>query len=105
MTDEKMLEILDEMAAEEVINCERERKRTEKYDALSKAYNLLISQTKNNKERLVIKDVYVIASLENDWQKVIKLTEEQAKAIEWFIDEADISCYIQKASEVSEEIK
>lgn len=51
------------------------------------------------------KEVYVIASLENDWQKVIKLTEEQAKAIDWFIDTADISCYIQKASEVSEEIE
>ncbi len=103
MTDEKMLEILDKMASEELVNCKG--KRTEKFDALSKAFDLLRSQTKNNKERLAIKDVYVIASLENDWHKVIKLTEEQAKAIDWFIDTADICCYIQKASEVSEEIE
>lgn len=51
------------------------------------------------------KETYVVSSLENDWQKVIKLTEEQAKAIDWFIDVAGITCYIQKASEVTEEIE
>lgn len=42
---------------------------------------------------------------EYDWQKAIKLTKDQAKAIKWFINETDIDYYIQKASEVTEEIE
>ena len=51
------------------------------------------------------KETYVIGGLGYDWQRAVKLTEEQAKAIEWFIDETDENYYIQKASEVTEEIE
>ena len=50
------------------------------------------------------KETYIVSDLDNYWQKAIKLTEDQAKAIEWFIDKSDIDYYIQKASEVKEEI-
>ena len=51
------------------------------------------------------KETYVISNLEYDWQKAIRMTEEQAKAIEWFIGETDVDYYIQKADEVKEEIE
>lgn len=51
------------------------------------------------------KETYIIGGMEFDWQKAIKLTEDQAKAIEWFIDKSDVDYYIQKASEVTEEIE
>lgn len=51
------------------------------------------------------KETYVIGGMEYNWQRAIKLTEEQAKAIEWFINETDVDYYIQKASEVKEEIE
>ena len=35
---------------------------------------------------------------------IIAESEEQAKAIEWFIEETDIDYYIEKAIEVNEEI-
>lgn len=51
------------------------------------------------------KETYIIGGMEYNWQRAIRMTEEQAKAIEWFIDETDADYYIQKASEVSEEIE
>ncbi len=51
------------------------------------------------------KETYIVSNLDNDWQRAIRLTEEQAKAIEWYIDETDIDYYIQKASEVKEEVE
>lgn len=51
------------------------------------------------------KETYIVGGLEYDWQKSIKLTEEQAKAIEWFIDVSDVDYYIQKASEVKDEVE
>ena len=51
------------------------------------------------------KETYVVSDLDNYWQKAIRLTEEQAKAIEWFIDKTDIDYYIQKASEVKDEVE
>jgi hypothetical protein len=51
------------------------------------------------------KETYIVSDLDNYWQKAIKLTEEQAKAIEWFIDKTDIDYYIQKASEVKDEVE
>jgi hypothetical protein len=51
------------------------------------------------------KETYIVSDLDNCWQKAIKLTEEQAKAIEWFIDVSDVDYYIQKASEVKDEVK
>ena len=61
-------------------------------------------QLKERKKKMD-KETYVIGGLEYDWQRVIKMTEEQAKAIDWFIDETDVDYYIQKASEVREEIQ
>lgn len=51
------------------------------------------------------KETYVVSNLDYDWQRVIKMTEDQAKAIDWFIEETDIDYYIEKASEVKEEIE
>ncbi len=51
------------------------------------------------------KETYVISSMDGTWQKAIKLTEEQARAIDWFVDETGVDYYIQKASEVKEEIE
>ncbi len=51
------------------------------------------------------KETYIVGGLEYDWQKAIKLTEEQAKAIEWFIDVSDVGYFIQKASEVKDEVE
>ena len=51
------------------------------------------------------KETYIVSSLYNDWQKAIRLTEEQAKAIEWFIDETDIDYYIQKVNEITDEVE
>lgn len=51
------------------------------------------------------KEAYVIGGMEYDWQRAIRMTEEQAKAIEWFVNETDADYYIQKASEVKEEIE
>jgi hypothetical protein len=51
------------------------------------------------------KETYVIGGMEYNWQRAIRMTEEQAKAVEWFINETDVNYYIQKASEVKEEIE
>ena len=51
------------------------------------------------------KETYIIADIDRTWQKAIKLTEDQAKAIDWFINETDVDYYIQKADEVKEEIE
>jgi hypothetical protein len=51
------------------------------------------------------KEVYIVSDLDNVCQRAIKLTEEQAKAIEWFIETENIDYYIQKANEVKEEIE
>lgn len=51
------------------------------------------------------KETYVVSDFDGLWQSVIRMTEEQAKAIEWFIGETDVDYYIQKASEISEEIE
>lgn len=51
------------------------------------------------------KETYVIGGMEYNWQRAIRMTEEQAKAVEWFIEETDIDYYIEKASEVKEETK
>lgn len=58
------------------------------------------------KHRYMEKETYIVGCMgEYDWQKAIKLTKDQAKAIKWFINETDIDYYIQKASEVTEEIE
>lgn len=51
------------------------------------------------------KETYIIGGMEYNWQRAIKMTEEQAKAIEWFIGESDVDYYICKTSEISEEIE
>lgn len=57
------------------------------------------------KHRYMEKETYIVGcGGEYAWQKAIRLTKDQAKAIEWFIDETDVDYYIQKASEVTEEI-
>lgn len=52
-----------------------------------------------------MKETYIVSDLDHYWQKAIKMTEEQAKAIEWFIDKTDVDYYIQKASEVKDEVE
>lgn len=37
------------------------------------------------------KKVYIVINYDNDYAKAIKLTEEQKKAIDWFIDLADLN--------------
>ncbi len=51
------------------------------------------------------KETYIVSTLDCDWQKAIRMTEDQAKAIEWFIEETDIDYYIEKAIEVKDEVK
>lgn len=51
------------------------------------------------------KETYIVSDIDGIWQKAIKLTEEQAKDIDWFIGQSDVDYYIQKASEVTEEIE
>jgi len=64
----------------------------------------LKNENKALKYRSTEKETYIVGGLEYDWQKAIRLTEEQAKAIEWFIDKSDVDYYIQKASEVKDEV-
>ena len=72
---------------------------------LRRALEDMKNENKALKYRCMDKETYVIGGIEYDWQKAIKLTEDQAKAIEWFIDESDVDYYIQKASEVKDEVK
>ncbi len=74
-------------------------------DDLDKIYEFIESFGRDAKVSNAGKEVYVVSDIDNDWQKVVKLTEEQAKAIDWFIGESDVDYYIQKASEVTEEIE
>ncbi len=73
-------------------------------EELRRALEELKNENKALKYRSTEKETYIVGALEYNWQKAINLTEEQAKAIEWFIDVSDIDYYIQKASEVKEEI-
>lgn len=73
-------------------------------EELRRALEEIEQENKALKYRCMEKETYIVGGLEYNWQKAIKLTEEQAKAIEWFIDKTDIDYYIQKASEVKEEI-
>ena len=63
----------------------------------------LKNENKALKYRCMEKETYVVSDMDGMWQKAIRLTEEQAKAIEWYIDKTDIDYYIQKASEVKDE--
>ena len=49
------------------------------------------------------KETYIVGDLYNDWQKVMELTEEQAKVIRLLIDYTHY--YIQKESEIKEKIE
>ncbi len=51
------------------------------------------------------KEVYVVSDVNGLWQRVLKMSDDEARAIEWFIDETGLDYYIQKASEVKEEIE
>ncbi len=51
------------------------------------------------------KELYVISSLGGDWQKAVKMTKEEARAIDWFIGQTDVDYYIQNAKEIVEEIE
>lgn len=52
-----------------------------------------------------MKETYIVSDLDNDWQKAIRLTKEQAKAIEWFLSVTDVDYFIEKASEIKEEVE
>lgn len=69
-----------------------------------------LDETKGENEmlkyRCMEKETYIVGcGGEYAWQKAIKLTKDQAKAIKWFINETDVDYYIQEASEVTEEIE
>lgn len=51
------------------------------------------------------KEVYVVSDLNGLWQRVLLMSDDEARAIEWFINETSSDHYIQKASEVKEEIE
>ncbi len=64
------------------------------------------AENKALKYRFMEKETYIIGEVtECGWQKAIRLTKNQAKSIKWFIDETGVDYYIQKASEVTEEIE
>lgn len=50
------------------------------------------------------KKVYIVTNHDNDYSKAVAMSEEQAKAINWFIDLADLnySCQEPKYSDVEE---
>ena len=50
------------------------------------------------------KELYVISALGGDWQKVILMSKDEARAIDWFIEQTDANYYIQNAKEIQEEI-
>jgi len=74
-------------------------------EELRRALEELKNGNKALKYRSTEKETYIVSDLDNCWQKAIRLTEEQAKAIEWFIDVSDVDYYIQKASEVKDEVE
>jgi len=74
-------------------------------EELKRAFEEMEQENRALKYRCEEKETYVIGGMEYNWQRAIKLSEEQAKAIGWFIGETDIDYYIEKASEVREEIQ
>lgn len=74
-------------------------------EELRRALEELENENKALKYRSTEKETYIVSDLDKFWQRAIRLTEEQAKAIEWFIDVSDIDYYIQKAGEVKDEIE
>lgn len=56
------------------------------------------------KEQNVDKKVYIVTNYDNEYSKAVAMSEEQARAINWFIDLADLnySCQEPKDSNVEE---
>ena len=50
------------------------------------------------------KKVYVVSNYDIDNCVAVNLTEDQAKAIHWFIDWADVDCGIDSPEEAAEDI-
>lgn len=50
-------------------------------------------------------ETYIVSDLDHYWQKAIKMTEEQANAIEWFLSVTDVDYVIEKASEIKDEVE
>lgn len=42
------------------------------------------------------KKVYIVTNHDNDYSKAVAMSEEQAKAINWFIDLADLNYSCQE---------
>ena len=78
-------------------NYKKDESLVDKIDA-EIAKRLETRETENTKE------LYIVSEERNYWQKAIKLTEEQARAIEWFINVTHADYYIKKASDVEEEV-
>ena len=74
-------------------------------EELRRALEEIKDENKALKYRYMEKETYIIGGMEYNWQRAIRMTEDQAKAIAWFIEESDVDYYIQKASEVTEEIE
>ncbi len=74
-------------------------------EELKKAFEEMEKENRALKFRCEDKETYVVSDLNGLWQRVLKMTDDEARAIEWFIAETDVDYYIQKASEVTEEIE
>ena len=47
--------------------------------------------------------LYIVSNYDADTEKVVRLTDEQARAIEWFINGLEFSCYnIELADEATD---
>jgi len=52
-----------------------------------------------------MREIYIVSTTDNQWYRAVLLTEEQAKAIEWFIKESHIDYHIVKVSNIIEEVE
>lgn len=78
--------------------------KTEKDESLVDRIDAEIAKIVETHETKNTKELYIVSEERNYWQKAIKLTEEQARAIEWFINVTNADYYIKKASDVEEEV-
>lgn len=67
-----------------------------------KAFDMAIQKLRTN-----TKKIYIVGNTDNNYSTAIRMTEEQARAIEWFIDWADVDdhIYIELADEFAKEIE
>ena len=50
------------------------------------------------------KKVYIVRNYDTDNSIPVNLTEDQAKAIDWFIEWADVNCAIDIPEKIAEDI-